>query len=177
MMSRTLTTTLAVGILVTLAASPAAQDKPMSTEDAARALVPLLAGVRQRIETSRWTVTPGSLPPSPFTGRQSQIVALTLGKSPVELDPKVRTAMDQLQAWKIGNPGAEAVLFDHWLAALRLRGAGLETPPSECDSTCVVELFTSPGEAFGTSTRRREELRDQLLFEALVVAVEDAQPR
>ncbi len=176
-MSRTLTTTLALGLLVTLAASPAAQEAAMSTEAAARALVPLLSGVRERIETTRWTLSQGSLPPSPFTGRQSQIVALTLGRRPVELDPKTRAAMEQLQGWDVGTPGPAAVLFDHWLTALKLRGAGLKTPPSACDSTCAVELFTNPGEAFGSSPREREALRDQLLYEALLVAIEEAQPR
>lgn len=178
-MSRTLTVTLALSALVALAAShPAAQDAPMSTEAAARALVPLLPAVRQRAETSRWNVGPGTLPPSPFTGRQSQIVALTLSRPPGTLDPKVAKAMDRLQAWTIdGTPGPEAVLFDHWLTALKLRGAGLKTPPAPCDTACVVELFTTPDERFGRSTGEREATRDQLLLEALIVAVEEAEPR
>ena len=78
--------------------------------------------------------------------------------------------------WEIDDtPRPEAVLFNHWLTALRLRGGGLKTPPSTCDTACVVELFTDPDEAFGKSAREREELRDQLLLEALIVAVEEAE--
>lgn len=175
---RTLTAMLTLILLTGGALSPAAQEAAVSTEDAARALVPLLAGVRERIETSRWSVRPGSLPPSPFTGRQSQIVGLTVGKSPGEVDPKVRKAMEQLQAWKIGGtPGPEAVLFGHWLTALRLRGSTLRTPPSDCDTACVVDLFTEPGGAFGPSPAERAAVRDQLLLEALVVAIDEAEPR
>ncbi len=177
-MSRTLVATIVLGgLLATTAPQALAQDTPMTTEAAAKALVPLLGGVRERVDASRWSLGPGSLPPSPFTGRQSQIVALTLGRSPVAVDPKVRKAMDQLQAWNIGGPpGPEAVLFGHWLNALQLRGAGLKTPPAPCDTTCVVELFTSPGEKFGSGQRQREEMRDRLLLEALVVAVEEMEP-
>ena len=176
--TRTLTAVLTVGLLIGGVVLPAAQESPMSTEEAARALVPLLAGVRERIDTSRWRVRPGSLPPSPFTGRQSQIIGLTVGKSPVQVDPEVRQAMEQLQAWKVdGPPGREAVLFGHWLTALQLRGSNLRTPPSACDTACVVDLFTEPGEAFGSTPDERAATRDQLLLETLVVAVDEAQPR
>lgn len=176
--TRTLTAVLTLGLLAGAAVVPAAQDAPMSTEDAARALVPLLAGVRERIDTARWSVRPGTLPPSPFTGRQSQIIGLTVGKSPVQVDPKVRKAMEQLQAWTIdAPPGREAVLFGHWLTALRLRGSNLRTPPSACDTACVVDLFTEPGEAFGSSPDERVATRDQLLLETLIVAVDEAEPR
>ncbi len=151
---------------------------PPDTESAARALVPLLKSVKRRLD-SQWQLQQGSLPNSPFTGRQSTIVALSLGKGPVKVDPEVTRGLNQLLAWKIGEtaPDApEAVLFAHWLAQLGVRSAMVGDPAAAaeaCDSACVVERFTTPDARSARTEREREELRDQILLEALAAAVEE----
>lgn len=178
---------IAVPVLLLLAlplpvASPelAAQAAP-GIEQAADELVPLLKSVRGRLQP-RFGVQPGALPPSPFTGQQSTAAAVRIGKVEIQVDARVRAAIDRLLAWnrKVEPETADATLFVHWLDQVRSRASWVRPPGStslECDTACTVERFTKPGEAFGRSKNDREEMRDQLLLEALVDAVEELEPR
>lgn len=157
-----------------------AQSAAPGVEAAARALVPLLNGVRERLQP-RVGVQPGTLPPSPFTGQQSTAVAMRIGKGDVRVDENVRQAVDRLLAWdrKVEPETDDATLFVHWLDHVRVRATTMRPPGTtslDCDTACAVERFTKPGEAFGRSKGDREEMRDQLLLEALASAVRELQP-
>jgi hypothetical protein len=146
------------------------------TVTAAKALVPLLDSVRQRLQPRVGVTGPGDPPPSPFTGRQSTVVSVGVGKRDAQVDPKVVKALHQLQEWKIGRDDqtAEAVLFDHWLGQLTVKAAMIGLV--DCDASCVVSRFPKPDEAFGRSRNAREEMRDQLLLDALSAAVDELDP-
>lgn len=143
-------------------------------QEAARALVPLLKDVRTHAQTGT-TVKPGTVPNSPFAGTQTTLFAFTFSKRSVPVDLRVVTAMNQLLDWNIGASGNEhiAQLFDRWLielearstGALRLTGGGL------CDVNCVVKRMTTLDETWGSSPRNRGDARDELLLDALKVAV------
>lgn len=152
----------------------------VDTESAARALVPLLKSVRQRLQP-RVGITPGALPPSPFTGTQTAIVAVRIGEKEVNIEPKVRAALDRLLAWnmEMSPESPDAALFSHWLSHVRLKAVSVPPPGStsmDCDTACAVARFTEPGEAFGSSRKAREEMRDQLLLDALIAAVDELEP-
>jgi hypothetical protein len=81
----------------------------------------------------------------------------------------------RLLDWNIGAGGRDdlAQLFDRWLielearstGAMRLSGGGL------CDVNCVVKRMTTLSETWGSSPRNRADVRDELLLDALKVAV------
>lgn len=143
-------------------------------QEAARALVPLLKDVRTHAQPGA-RVKPGTVPDSPFAGTQTTLFAFSLGKRAVPVDLRVVTAMNQLLDWNIGASGNEhlAQLFDRWLielearssGAMRLNGGGL------CDVSCVVKRMTTLDETWGSSPRNRADTRDELLLDALKVAV------
>lgn len=143
-------------------------------QEAARALVPLLKGVRTHAQPGA-TLKPGTVPDSPFAGTQTTLFAFTLSKRSVPVDQRVVTAMNRLLDWNIGASGNDdiAQLFDRWLielearstGALRLSGGGL------CDVNCIVKRMTTLDETWGSSPRNRADVRDELLLEALRVAV------
>jgi hypothetical protein len=144
-------------------------------QEAARALVPLLKDVKAHAQTGP-TVKPGTVPDSPFTGTQTTLFAFTLSKRSVPVDPRVVSAMDRLLAWNISAPGHEdnAQLFDRWLVELQARSSGalrLQGQPGLCDVNCVVARMTTLNETWGSSPRDRADVRDELLLEALRVAV------
>jgi hypothetical protein len=169
---------LALAVSGSLAAGSAVgvQDA-VAREAAARALVPLLESVRERLRP-RLGIGFGTLPPSPFTGTPTTLIAVRIGTETVKVDPKVVSALEQLRAW---NPaaapdGPAAILFDHWLDQLKLKASVVRDPRSaalQCDTACLIERFTRLDEAFGSSQRERQELRDRLLLDALVAAVID----
>jgi len=145
-------------------------------QEAARQLVPLLRDVKSHAQTGP-TVKPGTVPDSPFAGTQTTLFAFTLSKRSVPVDPRVVAAMNRLIAWNIGATSdeatANAALFDKWLielearssGAMRLSGGGL------CDVNCVVSRMTTLNETWGSSPRGRADARDELLLDALKVAV------
>lgn len=168
--------TLLPGVVAPAGAAQAAPD----VEKAARTLVPLLKGVRERLQP-RVTVQPGTLPPSPFTGQQSTVAAVQVGKTEVQVDEGVRQALDRLLAWnrQLEPETADATLFVYWLDRVRVKAASVRPPGStsiECDTACAIERFTKPGEAFGDTRKSREDMRDQLLLEALIDAVKELEP-
>lgn len=142
--------------------------------DAARALIPLLKDVRTHAQPGA-TMKPGTVPDSPFAGAQTTLFAFTLSKRSVPVDQRVIRAMNQLLDWNIGASGHDdlAQLFDTWLielearstGAMRLSGGGL------CDVNCVVKRMTTLDETWGSSPRSRADVRDELLLDALKVAV------
>lgn len=176
MRCRTVALVLAAAMMLPASGGLLAQAAP-DTEAAAKALVPLLKSVRQRLQP-HIGIEPGSLPPSPFTGRQSTMIAVRIGEKEVNVDPRVREALDRLLAWdlKPSSDASTATLFGHWLDRLQSRAGAMGppgSPPAACDTACTVERFTKPGEAFGQSRKAREETRDQLLLEALAEAVDE----
>jgi len=174
----TISTTLAVPPAHAQPQTPAPQIAIGATvaqrQEAARALIPLLKDVRTHAQPGA-TTKPGTVPNSPFTGTQTTLFAFTVSKRSVPVDLRVVTAMNQLLDWNIGASGNEhlAQLFDRWLielearstGALRLTGGGL------CDVNCVVKRMTTLDETWGSSPRNRADVRDELLLDALKVAV------
>jgi hypothetical protein len=171
-MTRLVVVTLAVLTMMPLAGQAQAPDTPT----AAHALVPLLKDVKARLRP-RVGIVPGNPQPSPFTGTQTTFFSIGIGKRSVPVDPKVAKAIDQLLAWNIADPSqtAGAVLFDHWLTQLTVKAAAVGE--LNCDAACVIAKFTAPDEAFGKSQKEREEMRDQLLLDALADAVDELEVR
>lgn len=171
-MTRLVVFTLAVLTIMPPVGLAQAPDTPT----AARALVPLLKDVKARLRP-RVGIVPGEPQPSPFTGTQTTLFSIGIGKRSVPVDPKVAKAIDQLLAWKIDDPSqtAEAVLFDHWLTQLTVKAATVGV--LNCDAACVIARFAAPDEAFGKTPKEREEMRDQLLLDALAAAVDELEER
>ncbi len=168
-----MTRTMLVALLaLTMVPLPSAAQGP-DTPTAARAVVPLLKGVKERFRPRTGVTMPGDPQPSPFTGTVTTLLSFSVGKRSVPVDPKVAKAIDQLLAWNPDHKDqtAEAVLFDHWLTQLTVKAAHVGL--LNCDAACVVQNFTEPGPAFGRTQKEREEERDRLLLEALVDAVEE----
>jgi hypothetical protein len=174
---------LALGATVVLGSPPgaAAQTQPpiaigataVQRQEAARALVPLLEGVKQRAEPAV-TIKPGTLPNSPFTGRQTTLFAFTVSRRSLPVDSRVVAAIDRLIAWHAEGPADDdAVLFDEWLAELTSRSAAaaLLAGQGVCDTACVVTRMTTLDETWGRSPRNRAELRDETLLDALSAVV------
>lgn len=146
--------------------------------EAARALVPLLKDVKAHAQPGA-TVKPGTAPNSPFTGQPSTLFAFTLSKRSVPVDPRVVEAIDRLLAWNIAatdtNGGDDNTrLFDRWLVELEARSTGtlrLQGQAGLCDVNCVVSRMTTLNEAWGSSPKNRGDVRDELLLDALKVAV------
>ena len=146
--------------------------------EAARALVPLLKGVKAHAQPGA-TVKPGSAPNSPFTGQPSTLFAFTLSKRAVPVDPRVVEAMDRLLLWNVGTSEASGVdentrLFDRWLVELEARSSGalrLKGGTALCDVACVVGRLTTLDDTWGSSPKNRADVRDEMMLEALKVAV------
>ncbi len=180
--TRTLATMAVVAALILPVAGAAAQSTApqivigatvAQRQEAARALVPLLKDVRAHAQPGP-TVRPGSVPNSPFTGTQTTLFAFTLSKRSVAVDPRVVTAMNRLLDWNIASENEEnAALFDKWLIELEARSSGTMrlSGGGLCDVNCVVSRMTTLDETWGSSPRNRAETRDELLLEALRVAV------
>ncbi len=179
---RLLTACTAAALLAVAPSSGQAQPPPQivigatvaQRQEAARALIPLLKDVRTHARPDA-TVKPGTVKNSPFAGTQTTLFAFTLSKRSVPVDQRVVRAMNQLLDWNIGASGHDdlAQLFDKWLielearstGAMRLSGGGL------CDVNCVVKRMTTLDETWGSSPRNRADVRDELLLDALKVAV------
>lgn len=167
--------------LMMMAGPRLAQTQALDTPSAAKALVPLLKGVRERLRP-HVGIVPGTPRPSPFTGTQTTLFSIGIGRKNVPVDPRVKEAIDRLLAWKVEDPTqtAQAVLFDHWLDQLSVMATTFRSPGdtsvSTCDSACVVAKVTEPGEAFGRTRNEREEARDELLLRALGAAVDEVEP-
>lgn len=177
-----LLTALAVAVALSTPAALAQTTRPQiaigatveQRRDAARALVPLLKDVRTHAQPGP-SVKPGSVPDSPFTGTQTTLFAFSLSKRSVPVDLRVVTAMNQLLDWNIGASGNEhlAQLFDRWLIELEARSSGAMrlTGGGLCDVSCVVKRMTTLDDTWGSSPRNRADTRDELLLDALKVAV------
>lgn len=143
-------------------------------QEAARALVPLLRDVKRHARTGP-TTRPGTVPDSPFAGTQTTLFAFTVSKRSVPVDQRVVTAMNQLLDWNVGANGQEAIvqIFDRWLLELEARSSGAMrlTGGGLCDVSCVVTRMTTLDGAWGSSPRNRADVRDELLLDALTVAV------
>lgn len=146
--------------------------------EAARTLVPLLKDVKAHAQPGA-TVKPGTAPSSPFTGRPSTLFAFTLSKRSVPVDARVVEAIDRLLTWNIANSDTSGAdentrLFDRWLVQLEARSSGavrLRGDAGLCDVGCVVTRMTTLDEGWGSSPKNRGDVRDELLLEALKVAV------
>ena len=69
--------------------------------EAARDLIPLLEPVKEKA-SSRYEIEKGSVPDSPFTGTQTTLFAVTIGKKNQPVDPQVLNAMEKLLKWEPG---------------------------------------------------------------------------
>jgi hypothetical protein len=125
---------LALGATVVLGSPPgaAAQTQPpiaigataVQRQEAARALVPLLEGVKQRAEPAV-TIKPGTLPNSPFTGRQTTLFAFTVSRRSLPVDSRVVAGGVRRNGWHAQGPaGGDAVRVVEWVGGLRGRSAG-----------------------------------------------------
>jgi hypothetical protein len=153
-----------------LAAQPAA-------EKVAGALVPLLKDARAN-RPSELTVEPGTAPPSPFTGRNSTLIAITIGERTIHLAPEVNETINRLIAWNVREPlpaGDREVVID-WIEELRIDVMGRLAAREKgvgCDDDCLVQHLTRPGPLFGNSREEQVETRNALLLEALIEAVKE----
>jgi hypothetical protein len=147
---------------------------PAERITAGRSLVPLLEGVRRRT-TPGVAVQPGSVPDSPFAGTQTTLLAFSIGKRSVKVDPAVVTAMDRMLKWKDGIPASDddAALLDEWLDELSIKAMTVGTPSglAVCDTSCVVDRMTKLDDRWSPNPRERAELRDSVLLDALTAAV------
>lgn len=143
-------------------------------QEAARALVPLLRDVKTHARPGP-RARPGTVPDSPFAGTQTTLFAFTVSKRSVPVDQRVVTAMNQLLDWNVGANGQEAIvqIFDRWLLELEARSSGAMrlTGGGLCDVNCVVTRMTTLDGTWGSSPRNRADVRDELLLDALTVAV------
>lgn len=142
--------------------------------EAARNLIPLLEPVKEKA-TARYQTEKGSVPDSPFTGTQTTLFAVTVGKKNQPVDPQVVQAMDRLLKWEPGDRSAaeESALFDAWMAELSKRASSIATKRGmvACDTGCVVQTITALDDAWGKDERQRSDNRDQVLYETFVDAV------
>jgi hypothetical protein len=148
-------------------------------EIAARQLVPILRDVRRRLDP-QLGVRPGTLPPSPFTGRNSTLFAVTIGVRSMEVDEAVLKALDRLLAWDPDEPLAprDRELVAAWLDELQVRvlsrmaagGQGMR-----CEDPCVVQHLTRPGTMFGATPREQVETRDAIMLDALAAVATTSQ--
>lgn len=148
---------------------------PEERQAAARKLVPLLRALRQKA-SGQIAPRPGTAPNSPFTGTPTTLVAVTIGRQAVAVDPEVVKAMDRLIRWRIADPAAadDAALFDRWLGELAPRAVALgfqAGAPATCHTPCIVERMTTLDELWGPNPRVRAEFRDRALVEALAAAL------
>jgi hypothetical protein len=144
---------------------------------AAQSLVPLLQGVRERIGP-RIEVAPGTLPPSPITGRNSTLFAVRIGVRSRQVNEAVVQAMDRLLRWKPDQPLAteDQELVARWLDALSVKVVGRLVAAGSavtCDRVCVVQRLTSPDTVFGATAKEQQEARDDILLEALIEAMNE----
>lgn len=140
----------------------------------ATTLLPLVEELRDKV-APHFTVQPGTLPPSPFTGRSSAIVAVRIGRESLDVGPETLAAMERLLAWDRRQPLAvdDRALVERWIEELRLaliarmpaaaRGGG-------CDNACVVAELTGAGVLFQGTAAERADARNSVLLKALAAA-------
>lgn len=142
----------------------------------AKTLVPLLAELRDKV-SPHLTVRPGTLPPSPFTGRSSTIVAVQVGRESLDVEPRTLAAMDRLLAWDRTQPlpPEDRALVERWIEELRLALIARMPGPardSGCDNACVVAELTGAGVLFQGTAAERADARNAVLLDALAAAAE-----
>ncbi|MGE4067155.1 MAG: penicillin acylase family protein [Vicinamibacterales bacterium] len=150
----------------------------------ARALVPLLTPIRARLGGGV-SLSPGALPTSPFTGRNSTIFAARVGRKDGDVAPEVVKAIDALLGWdyRLDASSNEALLYEFWM--MKLQPKAYEPRLTDYarrtfrawDVRRVVEWMTDPGPAYGVDRKAREQARDGILLSALVEAVEEIEQR
>ena len=154
----------------------AAPEQP-NLDVTARSLVPLLKDVRRSVGTKA-IVEPGTLPPSPFTGRNSTLVAVRIGFRSVNVEPKVVEAMDRLLAWNPQQPlkAEDRALVERWVEELRVKVLGRLAATAKgvaCDDACLTGHISNASSLFGSTKREREEARDELLLTALAEVIDE----
>ena len=142
----------------------------------ARTLAPLLADIRAELKRNV-SVGPGTLPPSPFTGRRAVIAAVRVGWRGVDVQPEVVEAMDRLLKWhksKGALPEEDRPLVERWVEGLRVRvlaRLAARQQATDCDDRCVGAHLTQPEALFQGSARQRREERDDVLLDTFSRAV------
>jgi hypothetical protein len=162
------TSVLAAVALLCLGLAAAAQE---SAEVVARAIVPLLKDARASMQP-RLTVEPGTLPPSPITGRNSTLAAVTIGKRQVPLRPEVDALIDRLLAWDVKEPlpAADRDVVIDWVEELRAALLGRLAARATgvgCDDACLIGHLTKPDAVFGDTRAEQVQGRNELLLDAL----------
>lgn len=146
-------------------------------EPVVRALAPILKDARAHIP-SRVAVEPATLPPSPITGRNSTLVAFSIGRKAMSLEQGVIDLIDRLLAWdsKQPLPAADRAVVVEWIEALRADVSGRMNAGGggkSCDNDCLVGHLTAPGSIFGDSRDEQVETRNEVLLTTLSAAVRD----
>jgi hypothetical protein len=145
----------------------------------AQTLVPLLDAIRADLGP-KVTIGPGTLPPSPITGRSAALVAIRVGFRDLEVEPEVLEAIDrllQVQRRKETLAEADRSLIERWVDELRVKvlarlaGRGQAV---ECDDLCLAGHLTQADAVFEGDARARKAERDYVLLEALRSAVLEA---
>jgi hypothetical protein len=146
-----------------------------AVDSVARAVVPILKDARASAQ--KVTIEPGTLPPSPITGRNSTLIAIKIGKRSMHLDQKVVDVIDRLLAWDVRQPvpAADRQVVTDWVEEMRVGVMGRLAQRQKsvgCDNACLVEHLTKPGPIFGTSREDQVEARNDLLLTALADVVQ-----
>jgi len=154
---------------------------PADYLDAARELAPLLRGIERRLP-SEVAVRPDALPPSPFSGQRATLFAFRVTKERPLLTPATEQAIADLLAWQKSprQHPRTAPLAGAWaeylVTAVEELLADAPAGAEACDLVCAVSLLADPSDAFGTTPRERQRLRDVILLEALALAAADQAP-
>ena len=143
-----------------------------------KALVPLLEDVRDDMGPSV-TVAPGTLPPSPITGRSAALIAIRIGVNSIDVDEQVVQTIDRLlDAQRQSKPLSEGdrQLITRWVDELRVKLLGrlvARGKAADCDDLCLSGHLTKPDTLFEGTRRQREEERNYVLLETLAAAIQE----
>lgn len=165
---------LAIALCAGAGVTPGGQEPP---EPVVRALAPVLKDARAHIP-SRVTVEPATLPPSPITGRNSTLVAFSIGRKAMSLEQGVIDLIDRLLEWDSKQPllPADRAVVVEWIEALRADVSGRMSAGGggkSCDNDCLIAHLTEPDSIFGNSRDEQVATRNEVLLTTLSKAVRD----
>jgi hypothetical protein len=142
-------------------------------EQVARELVPVLRDLRREI-----VVEQGTLPPSPFTGRNSTLIAIRVGVRSLAAPPEALRLIDRLIARPKQEPlnASERAVVAKWVETLRAavqRRLALAGKDPTCSDACVVQHLIGPSDLFGTTRRQQRGLRNDIILDTLIESLDD----
>lgn len=136
-------------------------------------LGPLVTDARKIFDARRVTVEPGTLPPSPITGRSAALFAVRIGVDSFDMDEDALATLDRLvDAHAAGRAlsSADRAVVGRWVDELRRRvlaDLAARRQAVACDDGCVRQHLQTPAMLFGGPADQRAGKRDRLLLETL----------